>query len=65
MHSSRYTSILFSNEHVMCKRLGDNLDDLTVKLLVSLEVHNTSAVGIIRDNVTGKVVHRYRKSATE
>jgi hypothetical protein len=65
MHGCRYTSIVFSNEHVMCKRLGDDLADLTIKLLVRLECQNTSASGIIRDNITGEVVHRCRKSATE
>lgn len=62
---SRYTAALYCNDQLIAKSYGNDFSYLMVKLLTGLERENSSASGKIIDNLTGKVIHRCRKTCFE
>lgn len=65
MDTNRYTSVLYCNDQVTGRSAGDDLTQLTIRLISRLDCENSYAYGEIRDNLSGQIVHRCRKASSE
>ncbi len=65
LDAQHYTATLYSNGRVAYQSRGDNLSTMTIHLITQLDDEASYAFGEIKDNWSGDVVHRCRKSAIE
>ena len=66
MNAYRYIATLSHNNSFstqLCE--GNNLHSLIARLLAELDREATSMMGFIKDNLTGQILHRFRKASVE
>lgn len=64
MHSQYTAQLFYNNEHLDTHN-GNDLNKLMATLLNQIEMSSTSTQGHIINNVSGKIIHRCRKTCVE
>ena len=62
---SKYTAIVYANDHAFKQQAGNDLSMLVAILMVQLENCLSGSYGVIRDNKLNMVIQRYKKAAIE